>query len=229
MTSADPPLPDPLFPLPDAAARAAASADAATAAPTAVDLLADAGWLESLRRQMQRFARLQLGDDGAADDAVQDALLGALGGAKRFGGRSAVRTWVFAILKNKIADQLRLRGRSINTSSLLAEDDDEPRELDEMFDARGHWTPAATPRAWGDPEASLDNRQFWVVFVVCLDGLPPRLGRVFMMRELVELDSDEICAAVGITASNLFVMLHRARARLRECLATRWYTDGQPC
>lgn len=74
------------------------------------------------------------------------------------------------------------------------------------------------------------ERQFWRVFETCLDQLPGKQARVFMMREFIELDSDEICASVGISVSNLNVMLHRARLRLRECLEMRWFVEeGQPC
>ncbi|WP_085314814.1 sigma-70 family RNA polymerase sigma factor [Derxia lacustris] len=197
--------------------------------PTAADLLADPGWLATLRSKMQRFARLQLGDDGAADDAVQEALVGALTGAGRFTGRAAVRTWVFAILKNKIADQLRARRRNPLVADLAPACEADDDSLDELFVADGHWSPEAAPRDWGDPEAALDNRQFWTVLDACLDGLPPRLGRVFLMREVVGLESHEVCAELGIASGNLFVMLHRARLRLRECLDQRWFAERRPC
>ena len=80
------------------------------------------------------------------------------------------------------------------------------------------------PRQWGDPEASFGQRQFFEVLEMCVDALPPTQGRVFMMREWLELETDEICKELSITATNLWVLLHRARLRLRECLQTRWFT-----
>lgn len=192
-------------------------------------LLSDTLFLESLRRQMLKFATLQLSDAHLAEDAVQEALIGALKNATSFGGRAALKTWVFAILKNKIADVLRQKQRLINASSLMREGE-EDEDFSELFDKKGFWQPDERPVAWANPEESLREGQFWRVFEVCLENLPGNQARVFMMREFIELDSHEICATVGITVSNLNVMLHRARIRLRECLENRWFAEGEkPC
>lgn len=190
-------------------------------------ILNDNVFIEDLRRQMVKFARLQLGDAHLAEDAVQEALAGALVNAKGFAGRSALKTWVFAILKNKIADVLRHKQRLVNASSLLREDDENEDFADYLFDPRRHWQVDERPTFWGNPEASFQQQQFWTVFEACLDGLPAKQARVFMMREFVELETDEICAAAGITVSNLFVMLHRARLRLQVCLENKWYLNGE--
>jgi len=191
-------------------------------------LLADRTFLDDLRRQMLRFATLQLSDAHLAEDAVQDALVGALRNARSFGGRAALKTWVFAILKHKIADLLRQKQRSGIVQS--SNNDDEEEDLSELFNARGHWTAEERPEPWAAPEESVLADQFWKVFEVCLDNLPPKQGRVFMMREFIELESDEICVAAEITVSNLNVLLHRARMRLRECLENRWFAEGErPC
>lgn len=191
--------------------------------------LSDTLFLESLRRQMFKFATLQLSDAHLAEDAVQEALIGALKNATSFGGRAALKTWVFAILKNKIADVLRQKQRLINASSLMREGE-EDEDFSELFDKKGFWQPDERPVAWANPEESLREGQFWRVFEVCLENLPGNQARVFMMREFIELDSHEICATVGITVSNLNVMLHRARIRLRECLENRWFAEGEkPC
>lgn len=192
-------------------------------------LLADTEFLENLRRQMLKFATLQLSDAHLAEDAVQEALIGALKNARSFGGRAALKTWVFAILKNKIADALRQKQRLVNASSLMREDE-EDENFSSLFDSKGFWQADERPAAWANPEQSLRETQFWRVFEACLENLPGSQARVFMMREFIELDSREICATVGITVSNLNVMLHRARLRLRECLENRWFVAGdQPC
>lgn len=188
--------------------------------------LADPQFLDSLRHQMLRFATLQLSDASLAEDAVQEALIGALKNAKSFGGRAALKTWVFAILKNKIADVLRQKQRMVNASSLLHEDE-EDEDFSELFDKKGFWQPDERPAAWANPEESLREGQFWRVFEACLENLPGNQARVFMMREFIELDSHEICETVGISVSNLNVMLHRARLRLRECLENHWFVKGE--
>jgi RNA polymerase sigma-70 factor (ECF subfamily) len=183
--------------------------------------LADAGFVATLRTQMIKFAHLHLGDRHLAEDAVQEALAGAWSGAQRFAGRAAIKTWVFAILKNKVADLLRHKQRVVDASSLLKEGDEEG--MSDLFDQRGHWLEEGKPTAWQCPEASLAQQQFWATLEVCLDGMPAAQARVFMMREFMGFETDEICATVSISSANLFVMLHRARLRLRECLNQRWF------
>ena len=175
----------------------------------------------ALRPQMLRFARLQLRSDAAAEDAVQEALLSALQGAAGFTGAAALKTWVFSILRNKIVDDIRRRARE---PELNVPQDDEGSFVDEMFVANGHWI--EKPSAWADPEASLEQQQFWAIFEACLDGVPVKPGRVFMMREFLGLSTEEICKELKITTSNCWVLLHRARLGLRECLALRLF--GKP-
>jgi RNA polymerase sigma-70 factor (TIGR02943 family) len=192
----------------------------------AVDgLLRNTAFLEDLRAQMLRFATLQLNDRDLAEDAVQDALASALRSAGAFAGRSALKTWVFAILKNKIVDVIRQRSRLVYAGSMIRNDEDEDSGP-AQFDQRGHWQREETPATWGVPDDALQDEQFWRVFEACLDGLPARQGRVFMMREFVGLEADEICTAVAISSSNLHVLLHRARLRLRDCLESKWFEGG---
>lgn len=189
--------------------------------------LRDPAFLSALRGQMVRFATLQLNDRDLAEDAVQEALASALRNAGSFAGRSALRTWVFAILRNKIIDVLRQRGRLVFAGSLAGDDGDEDGDAGpDLFDRRGHWKPDERPAAWGMPDLALEDTQFWRVFEACLDGLPPRQARAFMMREFVGLDTEEICATLAIAAGNLHVLLHRARLRLRECLEDKWFAGG---
>jgi RNA polymerase sigma-70 factor (TIGR02943 family) len=201
--------------------------DAANAAAArAVDPLQDSQFVTDLRQRMLRFATLQLADTQLAEDAVQEAFIGALRGKGSFEGRAAYRSWVFAILRNKIADQLRARTRYAPHSTAPPLEADP--HLDGCFESDGHWTDDAAPADWGDPQAALREDQFWHVFEACLDHLPGQQARVFMMREFVELDSREICGAVGISTTNLNVSLHRARLRLRSCLEAHWFVDGAP-
>jgi len=185
---------------------------------------ADPAYLGVLRGQMLRFAALQLRDPDLAEDAVQEALMGALRNQRSFTGRSALRTWIFGILKHKIADLMRQRAKVVTESS-LAIDDDDGELLTQLFDSGGHWHPEARPSTWRDPDDSLEDDRFWQVFEACVEHLPERQARVFMMREFVGLDSAEICKAVGLTMTNLHVLLHRARLRLRACLEQHWFAE----
>ncbi len=189
-----------------------------------VSALTDPAFLEDLRARMLRFASLQLNDFHLAEDAVQDALIGALKNAGSFTGTAALRSWVFAILKHKIADVLRKNMRLVTVDNRSDDGDNEDLSV-MLFNQKGHWLADERPADWGNPHESLQDSQFWKVFEACLDKLPGSQARVFMMREFIELDSDEICTTVGLSVSNLNVTLYRARLRLRECLENRWFSE----
>jgi RNA polymerase sigma-70 factor (ECF subfamily) len=182
--------------------------------------------LTALRPDLLRFARLQLRDAGAAEDAVQETLLAALTGSHRFESRSSYKTWLISILRNKIIDTIRSRSREVSASSLAADEAGDDLLNDTLFERDGHWTDAAKPGRWADPETSFEQQQFWKVFEACLDHLPAKTARVFMMREFLGFETDEICKEAGISASNCWVVLHRARLGLRTCLETNWFAGA---
>jgi RNA polymerase sigma-70 factor (ECF subfamily) len=178
--------------------------------------------LGELRPQLLRFARLQLRDEAAAEDAVQEALLAALSAGRSFEGRAALKTWLIAILRNKIVDHIRHQAKQPGLLATAADEGDSDA-FDALFVADGHW--AEPPTDWGDPESTLVNRRFHDVFEACLEILPAQTARVFMMREFVGLETDEICKELAISTSNCWVVLYRARMRLRECLQKNWFGD----
>jgi len=186
--------------------------------------------LVDIRRDMIKFAHLQLRDATLAEDVVQEALAAALSSAREFAGRSALKTWVFAILRHKIVDQIRLQSRTTNISSLSQEEESLDQTFETLFKSNAHWSPEARPNDWGNPEESLRQQRFWDVFDACLKHLPENTARVFMMREFLEFETVEVCQELSITTSNCNVILHRARNGLRRCLEKNWFTPGeQPC
>jgi RNA polymerase sigma-70 factor (ECF subfamily) len=176
--------------------------------------------LATLRPQLLRYAQLQLRNPAWAEDAVSETLLAALEKPEAFEGRAQPKTWLIGILKHKLVDQVRKHSKEC---SLTTEDDETPIE-DLLFDQTGHFREA--PLEWGDPQGVVNQAQFIAVLDACVEKLPNQLGRVFLMREWLELETDEICKELGITSTNLWVMLHRARLRLRECLQSHWF--GEP-
>jgi len=179
--------------------------------------------LAELHKPLLRFAQLQLRNDALAEDVVSETLLAILEKPGNFEGRSSLRTYATGILKFKIIDVLRKRGREVHVEPLDEQSVDEA--LDALFHADGHYVDK--PPAWQQPEMALEQRQFFEVLERCVERLPPRLARVFMMREWLEREVDEICAELSITANNCGVMLFRARMALRECLGQNWFgQDG---
>jgi len=175
--------------------------------------------LHALRPRLQAFARLQLGDETHAEDLVQEALIAAWEGLERFSGNAKLETWVFGILKHKLVDEIRHRRREQTTGF----DPDDLPEIDGLFNPRAHWLPAARPQKWHDPEQACLQDGFWQVFDFCVLHLPNSTARVFSMRELMGLETAEICAALDISEQNCWVMLHRARLKLRACLENGWF------
>ena len=175
----------------------------------------------SHRGYLLRVAVLQLRDNDVAEDVVQDTLLAALQGASGFSGRSSLKTWLTGILKHKIVDAIRRKGREPAFASF--DEECQLDDLDALFDESGHWD--NPPADWGDPESALSCQQFLEVMQMCLEKLPPNTARVFMMREVMDLESEEICKELSITSTNLWVILYRARMALRQCLEQNWFAS----
>lgn len=196
----------------------------------ALGMLDDEDYLDEIRRDMLKFAHLQLRDESQAEDMVQEALTAALGNARSFSGRAALKTWIFAILKNKIVDLIRLQARTTNVSALSPEEESLDQAFESLFKCNAHWMPGERPSNWGNPEESLREQRFWDVFDACLKHLPENTARVFMMREFLEFETAEVCRELNLTTSNCNVILHRARNGLRRCLEKSWFAPGeQPC
>ena len=172
-----------------------------------------------MRPVLVRFAVLQLRNETLAEDVVQDALIAVLEKPDRFAGQSSLRTYVTGILKHKIVDVMRASRREFQIEA--GEGQSDADVIDALFKPDGHTID--TPRQWGDPDATLEQKDFFHVLELCLDKLPERTARIFMMREWLELDTGEICKELGISTSNAWVMLYRARVQLRECLDLNWF------
>jgi RNA polymerase sigma-70 factor (ECF subfamily) len=180
------------------------------------DLIAQ---FETHRGYLLRVARLQLRNDELAEDIVQDTLVAALQAAAGFSGKSSVKTWLTGILKHKIVDEIRRKSAAPSFATL--DEECQIDDFDALFDETGHWD--NPPADWGSPEGALERREFFDILDFCLEKLPPNTARVFMMREVMELDTAEICKELAITATNLWVIMYRARMSLRDCLQKNWF------
>lgn len=171
------------------------------------------------RMYLLKFARLQLRNDAWAEDAVSETLVAALSKPQSFSGQSQLRTWLVGILKHKVLDILRERKREVTLSATA---DDEADPLNDMaFEPNGHFQ--QPPADWGNPHQDLQQRQFMAVLDACVNKLPASQGRLFLMREWLEMSTDDICKEMALSSTHLYVQLHRARLRLRECLELNWF------
>jgi RNA polymerase sigma-70 factor (ECF subfamily) len=177
-------------------------------------------WLDEHGNALYRYALVQLRDPHRAEDAVQEALLAALGARERFSGCASVRTWLIGILKHKIMDQFRRQVREVP----LDDPDDVPGADDPADDGdfahSGHWKNRLSD--WGNPEETLERGEFLAFLQRCLDALPQRLAHLYWLREVLEEDTETICKEMAITPNNLWTMLHRVRLGLRRCLERTW-------
>lgn len=176
-------------------------------------------WVEEHGDALFRYALKHVRDRDVAQDLVQDAFLAAWQARQEFAGRSALRTWLIGILRHKVLDHFRRVGREgpLNDPTLF----DIAAEAT-LFDAAGHWV--AAPGYWGgDPEQALTDKALQAAFEDCLSHLPPTMARAFVLRSLEECDIDDACKTLQVTSTNLYVLLYRARMRLRECLEQNWY------
>lgn len=176
-------------------------------------------WVDEHSDALFRFAVLRVKDPNVAEDLVQETFLSALKGIKSFKGGSSLRTWLVGILKHKIIDHFRKNKPEILAGDLATTENESETDRLDRSDHRHK-----QPNVWhGDPDNLLQNKEFSRIFVACLDGLPEAHRRAFSLREIDGFEGEEICKILGITSTNLWVILHRARGKLRECLEANWF------
>ena len=188
-------------------------AASATAEPYADSQLA------ALRQRLLRHARFALSDHGQAEDLVQDTLIAVFEQGAGHRGESSVVTWAIAILKNKIADWYRAPARRRMVQ--LAPDDEELGEALEGLYQKGGYLADPVPD-WQQPENREEQRQMMSTLEGCLGHLPQQTGRVFVMREWLGFETQEICERLGLSAENCRTILFRARTALRVCMQHNW-------
>jgi RNA polymerase sigma-70 factor (ECF subfamily) len=180
---------------------------------------------------MQRIARAYVRDDAAAEDVVQEAWLGVLRGMARFEGRSSLRGWIFTIVVNRAKTRGVRDARSIPFSALAADEAarEDPSVAADRFagpDAEWprHWI--TEPAAWGDrPEERLATREMRERIDAAIDGLPPAQRTVILLRDVAGHASADVCNALELSETNVRVLLHRARAKIRRALTP--YLSGE--
>jgi RNA polymerase sigma-70 factor (TIGR02943 family) len=185
-------------------------------------------WVDEHGDYLFRYAMFRLREPSAAEDAVQETLLAALQTHHTYAGRGSERSWLTGILKHKLTDQFRRLGRETPLSQVEGEE----FEHGELFrppgdEWEGHWAVDGAPSEWREtPESLAEQGEFFQVLNDCLSPLPARASGAFILREVDGLGTEEICRAFGVSANNLWVMLHRARLHLRRCLELNWFKPG---
>lgn len=178
-----------------------------------------ATWVERYGDALYNFAISRVFAAEVAEDLVQETFLSALKTYQNFRGESSEKTWLIAILKRKIVDHYRRKTRDNEDLTDFEPDSSFARNGDE----KGHWLRPKLPRNWStDLNTLMDNDEFVRVFEKCLAALPPKWASCFALKNIEEMDTEQICKELDITPSNYWVILHRARLRLRECIQKNW-------
>lgn len=172
-------------------------------------------WVEQYADILYRFALVRVQNTAVAEDLVQETFVAALKSQGSFRGQSSHQTWLIAILKHKIMDYFRAQNNtiSIEETAFSGTTNDSTRTA-----------PLPKVREWNiTPESIAENSALRETLQKCLDRLPEKMKQIFLMREADQVESDELCKIFGVSATNLWVMLHRTRNQLKICLEKNWF------
>lgn len=185
-------------------------------------------WLGEHGDYLYRYALVRVRDAAAAEDLLQETVLAAMGSYQAHEGRSSERTWLVGIMRHKVVDYFRRVARSPE-SHLSSEEENELDWFETEGAWRGHWREDQAPVSWTvDAATLLESQEFWETLDRCLARLSPQMAIAFTLRELDGLSSEEICEILNVTPNNLWVILHRGRAKLRHYLEAEWFRGRKP-
>jgi len=180
-----------------------------------------AGWLQEHGDAIYAFAMMRVKNSDLAEDLVQDTLLAAWKNQDGFRGQSSERTWLIGILKHKLVDHHRRVGRTEVADAELREEA-LARWTENQYTSRlGKWK--TMPRNWAVDSSTIERAEFLAVLDECMEKLPPRAGEALLLAERDGLSTRIVSNVLGLTATNVGVILHRARAAMRHCLDTNWF------
>jgi RNA polymerase sigma-70 factor (ECF subfamily) len=174
-------------------------------------------WVEEYHDSLFKYALIRLRDADLAEESIQETFLAALQSRKEFQGLASEKTWLISILKRKIYDHFRRIGRDKQVNVTFHRE----RLKYDVFNSER--LPAVRSHIWfSDPSIVYEQKEFLKIIKHALSELPGRMAQAFILREIIELSSQEICEFMDINICNLYVMVHRARKRLRDDLQLKW-------
>ena len=174
-------------------------------------------WVDNYADYLFNYAIARVNNSNIAKDLVQETFFAGLKSAKNFQGKSTERTWLVSILKRKIIDHYR----KINSKKGQAE---VRMNFYDNGENEGSWIEERVPQSWNnEAEKTIENRELKSQLDLCIDSLPEKYAMVFRMKTIQEFETEEICKELDITPSNLWVIIHRARTQLRNCMEKNWF------
>jgi RNA polymerase sigma-70 factor (TIGR02943 family) len=178
-------------------------------------------WVNKYANYLYSFALVRIGDQDLAKDLVQETFLAALEQRDRFEGRSSEKTWLTAILKNKIIDIYRSQSAGLKKEvAVSAANEDDVGFFDPD---NGHWNDLHKPYEIGieQPDA-LENKEFQRILQACMAKLPSLWSSVFTMKHIDQETTKKICQELKVSPANFWIIIHRTKINLRACLQKNW-------
>jgi RNA polymerase sigma-70 factor (ECF subfamily) len=174
-------------------------------------------WIDNYADYLFNYAVVRVNNSDLAKDLVQETFFAGLKSSKNFQGKSTERTWLVSILKRKVIDHYR----KINSKKGQAE---VRMNFYNDGENEGSWIEERVPQSWDNAsEKMIENEELKNQIDICIDYLPEKYAMVFRMKTIQEFETEEICKELGITSSNLWVIIHRARTQLRKCMEDNWF------
>lgn len=175
-------------------------------------------WLELYGTMLYQYALPRVNDSTLAEDLAQDTFLSALKGLAGFKGDASEKNWLFAIIKNKIIDYYR---KKATENSLISMPDLQHTD-NAWFNDDGGWADNKMPADWHTANNPAERKEIQKIISWCKEHLKTLQQQVFTLKYMEDLDSAEICKVLNISSSNYWVLIHRARLQMRDCVEKHW-------
>lgn len=174
-------------------------------------------WVQAHADYLYNYTVSRVNNHEMAKDLVQETFFAGLKAVENFKGKASERTWLISILKRKIIDYYRkinsIKGKAEVKVNFYADGKNE-----------GEWIEERVPSTWNNEvEKNIENNELKEVLETCIQKLPEKYQMVFRMKTIQQFETKEICKELGITSSNLWVIIHRARTQLRKCMEDNWF------
>ena len=176
-------------------------------------------WVNDYSDALYGFALQRIKDKDTAKDLLQETFLAAWRNVDNYNAEASVKTWLISILKNKIIDHYRKSSKRVKDELLEMNSSENI-----FFDSEDHWAKGYYPKDWNvDYNTPLESKEFYKILKACKSKLKTIQDQVFTMKYMDDVESEEICKVLKLSASNYWVLIHRAKVQLRACLEVNWF------
>jgi len=195
-------------------------------APKKDNRLSPEGWVDKYADYLYSYALSRVNNADEARDLVQDTFLSALKAKDSFKGEATEKTWLVSILKRKVIDLYRKR--AVRKEQSFEESESYQTAYEHYFRSDdgsrpGHWAGTHNPQPWNEDRMTLEQGEFRKILAACLGKLPKNWSAVFSMKHIDDEPTETICKELNISWSNYWVIIHRAKLQMRECLEKNWF------